>query len=54
MRKGVSRRGIYFGYTKDSVSKIVTDTGTPPRIVADLRARGIEVIVAPDVESEDQ
>ena len=37
-----------------SVSKIVTDAGTPPQIVADLRDRGIEVIVAPDVESEDQ
>ena len=37
-----------------SVNKIVTDAGTPPQIVADLRARGIEVIVASDVESEDQ
>ena len=32
-----------------SVSKIVTDIGTPPQIVTDLRARGVEVIVAPDV-----
>ena len=32
-----------------SVSKIVTDIGTPPQIVSDLRARGVEVIVAPDV-----
>jgi len=37
-----------------SVHKIVTDAGTPPQIVADLRDRGIEVIVAPDVESENQ
>jgi len=37
-----------------SVNKIVTDAGTPPQIVADLRARGIEVSVAPEVESEDQ
>lgn len=33
-----------------SVNKMVTDEGTPPQIVADLRAMGIEVIVAPDVE----
>jgi len=32
----------------------VTDAGISPQIVADLRARGIEVIVAPDVESEGQ
>ena len=37
-----------------SVQKIVTDAGISPQIVADLRARGIEVIIAPDVESEDQ
>jgi len=37
-----------------SVNKIVTDAGTSPQIVADLRGRGIEVIVAPDLEPEDQ
>jgi len=37
-----------------SVNKIVTDAGTPPQIVADLRARRIEVIVAPDLEPEGQ
>jgi DeoR family transcriptional regulator of aga operon len=37
-----------------SLQKIVTDAGISPQIVADLRARGIEVIVAPDVESEGQ
>jgi len=37
-----------------SVNKIVTDAGTPPQVVADLRAMGIEVIVAPDVEPEGQ
>jgi DeoR/GlpR family transcriptional regulator of sugar metabolism len=33
-----------------SVNKMVTDVDTPPQIVADLRAMGIEVIIAPDVE----
>jgi DeoR/GlpR family transcriptional regulator of sugar metabolism len=37
-----------------SVHKIVTDAGISPQIVADLRAGGMEVIVAPDVESEGQ
>lgn len=36
------------------INKIVTDAGTPPQTVADLRARGIGVIVVPDVESKDQ
>jgi DeoR family fructose operon transcriptional repressor len=37
-----------------SVQKIVTDAGISPQIVADLRVRGMKVIVAPDVESEGQ
>jgi DeoR family transcriptional regulator of aga operon len=37
-----------------SVQKIVTDAGISPQIVADLRAGGMEVIIAPDVESEGQ
>jgi len=37
-----------------SVHKIVTDAGISPQIVADLRARGMEVIIAPDVKSEGQ
>jgi DeoR/GlpR family transcriptional regulator of sugar metabolism len=37
-----------------SVQKIVTDAGISPQIVADLRAKGMAVIVAPDVESEGQ
>jgi len=35
-----------------SIHKIVTDAGTPPQVVADLRARRIEVIIAPGGESE--
>ena len=37
-----------------SVHKIVTDAGTSPQVIADFRAKGIEVIIAPYVESEDQ
>ncbi len=37
-----------------SVHKIVTDAGTSPQVIADFRAKGVEVIIAPDVESEDQ
>jgi DeoR/GlpR family transcriptional regulator of sugar metabolism len=33
-----------------SVHKIVTDVGTSPQVIADFRAKGIEVIVASDVE----
>jgi DeoR family transcriptional regulator of aga operon len=32
-----------------SVHKIVTDAGTSPQVIADFRAKGIEVIVASDV-----
>jgi DeoR family transcriptional regulator of aga operon len=39
------RRGLSVISGLDAVHKLVTDSGAPPEAVADLRARGVEVLV---------
>jgi DeoR family transcriptional regulator of aga operon len=39
------RRGLSIIGGLDAVHKVVTDSGAPPEAVADLRARGVEVLV---------